>query len=193
MDASVVAAAQSGDRLALDDVCRGLYAPMYHAAFGVLANHADTEDAVQQALINVVRNVASFDGRSAITTWAHRIALNAALDLRRRQATRPTAPIELHPNDVASADSSEALAARELVLSALRQLPDDHAEVIVLRELLGYDYSDIATALDVPVGTVRSRLSRARQGLETALKELLNDDLSPRYGTLPSPSASNQR
>ena len=191
MDPSIVAAAQSGDSAGVEKVCRALYAPMYHAAFGILTNHADAEDAVQQGLINAVRNLANFDGRSSLTTWGHRIAINAALDLRRRQAARPTASIELQTTQPAESDATEAIAARELVRDALRQLPDEHAEVIVLRELLGYDYADIAAQLNVPVGTVRSRLSRARENLTSVLKSLLDEDSNPLDGTMPASHASN--
>jgi RNA polymerase sigma-70 factor (ECF subfamily) len=139
----------------------------------IVLNRADAEDATQAALISIVRALPRFDGRAKFSTWAYRIAVNAALDEVRRIRRRPmavgdtTAVGDLGPplagDDAGSGES--AVESRMVVQAALALVPEEYRVVLVLRHIADLDYADIAVALDIPVGTVRSRLSRGREQL----------------------------
>ncbi len=137
----------------------------------------DADDATQEALIALVRGLASYDGRAAFTTWAHRVTVNACLDELRRRGRRPQ-PCD--DPDLAAAGSGALLASRapepgEVVALrvdldvALSQLAPEVRAAVVLRDVSGHDYATIATILDIPIGTVRSRISRGRSRLADLL------------------------
>ena len=127
-------------------------------------NDADANDACQEALIAIVRGLPHFDGRSRLSTWVYRIAVNASLDELRRRRRRPEPTESLRA--VRSAEDGSAAADQRLdVDAALRSLPPDFRAPVVLRDLCGLDYAEIADILDVPVGTVKSRIARGRANL----------------------------
>jgi RNA polymerase sigma-70 factor, ECF subfamily len=167
-DRSLVQAAQGGDRAALDALLRRHHDRIHALCRRICLNDADALDATQEALIAIVRGLHRFDGRAAFSTWSYRVATNACLDELRRRKRRPRPGLE--PDQVAPrggdtterSDVADAVAARVDVDHVLAQLAPDHRAVVVLRDLCGLDYAEIAETLDVPVGTVRSRLSRAR-------------------------------
>lgn len=130
-------------------------------------------DAAQEALISIARHVRAFDGRSRYSTWSYRIATNAALDEMRRASRRPV--VSLLEEERTLESSSLPDVAGELVMrlsidEALSRLSLEQQEVIRLRHGLGLDYSEMAERLCVPIGTVRSRLSRARLALGRMLE-----------------------
>jgi RNA polymerase sigma-70 factor (ECF subfamily) len=138
----------------------------------VLGDPDDALDATQEAMIAIARGIGHFDGRSAFTTWLYRVATNAALDEGRRKARRP------HPVDVvldapagvrATASHEDAVGDRLDVDAALRELPEEFRVAVVLRDLCDLDYAEIAEVLDVPPGTVRSRIARGRAALARIL------------------------
>jgi RNA polymerase sigma-70 factor (ECF subfamily) len=134
----------------------------------------DADDACQEALIKIVRNLPRFDGRSSFSTWAYRIATNASLDELRKRDRRPRLAVDddLHaePTDVTAEQPVEQLADRLLLDAALDQLPEDLRVAVVLRDVANLDYAEIAEVLDVPVGTVKSRISRGRSALASMLR-----------------------
>jgi RNA polymerase sigma-70 factor (ECF subfamily) len=142
----------------------------------VLANRDDALDATQEAMIAVARGITRFDGRSAFTTWLYRVATNAALDEARRLQRRPT-PMETLPDwsgpdgggNGSAASAEDCVDARLDVDAALAELPLDFRVAVVLRDLCDLDYAEIATVLDLPPGTVRSRISRGRAQLAAYL------------------------
>lgn len=131
----------------------------------VTANAADAADAAQEALIAIVRSLPHYDGRASFTTWTYRIAVNSSLDelRRRRRRGMPGLPDE----DVAAgaAGIEAAVIERVDVDRALSNLPLEFRTAVVLRDLCGLDYAEIAEVLGVPPGTVRSRISRGRAAL----------------------------
>ena len=139
-------------------------------------NEPDALDATQEALIAVVRGLPRFDGRSAFTTWSYRVATNACLDELRRRGRRPITGL---PEDLdgsprahaAPAAGIELLPDRLAVDAALAQLPEDFRTAVVLRDLCDLDYAEIAEALAIPPGTVRSRIARGRSLLGALLTE----------------------
>jgi RNA polymerase sigma factor, sigma-70 family len=130
----------------------------------VLGHPEDALDATQEALIAIARGIDRFDGRSRFTTWMYRVATNAALDEARRRRRRPIASEHI-PEISTVADETGAVDARLDVDRALSTLPADYRAAVALRDLAGLDYSEIASVLDIPIGTVRSRIARGRAAL----------------------------
>ena len=169
-----MAAAQAGDRGALDTLLRRHHDRLYALCRRVTGNDADGADACQEALIAIVRSLDRFDGRSAFSTWAYRVATNACLDELRRRRRRPEPG--LPDDDVgggagdrrAGGDAFADVDTRVAVDAALAGLPAEYRVAVVLRDLCGLAYGEIAEVLDVPIGTVRSRIARGRAALMPA-------------------------
>ncbi|HEX4979815.1 MAG TPA: sigma-70 family RNA polymerase sigma factor [Acidimicrobiales bacterium] len=163
-EAELLARARSGDAASLDALLR-LHVDRVHALCRRLTgNDHDAADATQEALLAIARGIARFDGRAAFTTWAYRVATNACLDELRRRKRRPL-PVD---GSVAGGERTpaegvaEAVATRVDVDAALAHLPHEFRAAVVLRDLSGLDYAEIAQVLEVPVGTVKSRIARGR-------------------------------
>ena len=166
-DASLAAAAAAGDRPALETLLER-YADRVHAICRrIVVNSEDALDATQEALIAIARGIASFDGRSAFTTWLYRVATNAALDELRRRSRRPV-PLDA-TLDLESPSGEGAVDARLDVDRALAEVPEEFRTAVVLRDLADLDYPEIAAVLGVPLGTVKSRIARGRRALRIEL------------------------
>ena len=161
-------AAQGGDRSALDTLLGRHYDRLYALCRRVTGNDADGADACQEALIAIVRSLDRFDGRSSFSTWAYRVATNACLDELRRRRRRPEPGL---PSDEAlgagrsAGDAYTDVDTRVAVDAALGGLAPEYRVAVVLRDLCGLAYSEMAEVLDVPTGTVRSRIARGRSAL----------------------------
>lgn len=167
-DGTLVQAAQAGDRRALDSLLRRHHARIHAVCRRIAGNDADAQDATQEALLAIVRGLPRYDGRAAFSTWAYRVATNACLDELRRRKRRPVPVDEVF--DVGVPDrGGDRVADRLLVDEALEQLPEDYRAAVVLRDLCDLDYAQIAEALGIPPGTVRSRIARGRAALADLL------------------------
>jgi len=163
-DADLAARASRGDRAALEQLL-DRHADRIHALCRrVIANTEDALDATQEAMIAVVRGIRRFDGRAAFTTWLYRVATNAALDELRRKQRRPL-PSEITDRAAPGPSASDQVDDRIDVDAALAKLPEDFRVAVVLRDLCDLDYAQIAEILEVPPGTVRSRIARGRAAL----------------------------
>ncbi len=169
-DDELASAAAGGDRRALE-LLLDRHADRIHAVCRrVLRDPEDALDATQEAMIAVARGIGRFDGRSAFTTWLYRVATNAALDEGRRRSRRPVAMEELpEPVLVGSSSIEKQVGDRMDVDAALARLPEEFRVAVVLRDLCDLDYAEIASVLEVPPGTVRSRIARGRAALADAL------------------------
>lgn len=139
-------------------------------------NDADAADASQEAMIAIVKGLPRYDGRAAFSTWAYRVATNACFDELRRRKRRPAHGLPEH--ETATLDPVSTMSAtvdRNVddqvtdhldVDTALAELPEEFRAPLVLRDLVGMDYAEIAETLGIPPGTVRSRIARARGRLE---------------------------
>ena len=170
-DDELVAAAQSGDRAALDTLLRR-HLDLIHAVCSRLAgNPADAADATQEALIAIVRGLPRFDRRAAPRTWMYRVATNACLDELRRRGRRPRLGLDdalaERPDPAPPVDRS--VTDRLTLDDALARLPEEFRVAVVLRDVQGMDYAQIAEVLQIPIGTVRSRIARGRQALAADL------------------------
>jgi RNA polymerase sigma-70 factor, ECF subfamily len=180
-DAVLAERASGGDRRALE-VLLDRHADRVHAVCRrIVAHPEDALDATQEAMIAIARGIRRFDGRAAFTTWCYRVATNAALDELRRKRRRPVpSDPATGPESVATGPSTEdRVGARLDVDAALRELPEDFRVAVVLRDLCDLDYAEIADVLDVPPGTVRSRISRGRALLVEHLDATGNQEPSP--------------
>ncbi|MDQ1436441.1 MAG: eukaryotic-like serine/threonine-protein kinase [Acidimicrobiaceae bacterium] len=159
-----MAAARDGDDQALDQLLRRHYDRIYAVCRRLAGNDADGADATQEALIAIVKGLPRFDGTSRFSTWAYRVSVNRTLDELRRRARRPSVGLD----DAVLTSMAAApidVAQRVDVDQALSRLPVDFRACVVLRDLCGLDYAEIAHVLAIPPGTVRSRIARGRAAL----------------------------
>jgi RNA polymerase sigma-70 factor (ECF subfamily) len=177
-DRTLVRGARNGDREALEVLLRRHYDRLHALCFRLTGNEADALDATQEALISVARGLDRFDERSSFSTWAYRVATNAALDELRRRRRRPQLGVPLVERAGAASSSDHLVAERLDVDQALRALPPEFRAPVVLRDLCALSYDEIAAVLEIPAGTVRSRIARAR----TALAGMLGDRSAPGPG-----------
>ena len=166
-----LSAALAGEAGALAAVLAEYRPRMYALAMRVLGDPDEAEDAVQEAMVKVWRNLPRFERRSSFGTWIHRIAINAALDRRRRRPAAPTVEVDdnRQSDEHVAAETPERLYARAeagaVVHRALGRLSLVHGEAIRRFEIEGESYADIAATTRCPIGTVMSRLYHARRKL----------------------------
>ena len=156
--------AQRGSASDLEALFAAHWPRAHRAAYLVVHDSALAEDIAQESFLAAIRNLDRFDRRRPFGPWLHRIVVNRAIDAARARAHR--AEVEL-VDETAGASGREA--ADRDVLAALAQLPPNQRAVVVMRHLLGYTPGDIARALDLPRGTVNSRL---RRGLDAIREQL---------------------
>ena len=173
----------SGDREAFAELVRRHQDRLWRVALRTLGSPDDAADAVQEAFLSAYRAAPGFRGESAVTTWLHRIVVNACLDQARRRQARPTSPLE--GSAAADRPAPDLLGSRETaaeILAALRRLPVEQAAAIVLVDVEGYPVAEVAEILEVPVGTVKSRCARGRARLAETLLHLGPGAESPTPG-----------
>jgi RNA polymerase sigma-70 factor (ECF subfamily) len=193
LDRRLLAAHVAGDPDAFTELVRRHSARLWAVAVRTLADREEAADALQEALVNAYRNAGSYRGDAAVTSWLHRIVVNACVDRMRRAKVRPTVP--LPPGDVAGPrDEHAATEARIDVQAALARLPEHQRLAIVLVDLQDLSVAEAAEVLGVAEGTVKSRCARGR----ATLAELLRPGNPPAapdvagHGT-PEPPASPHR
>ena len=152
---------------------------IYATLLGMLGSPQDAEDVTQETFITAFHKLDQFERRSSFYTWLYRIAFNAAIDLQRRKKRAKNQFVGSGNVDITQTADLNAESAVSVVIAketvtqvqlALSRLDEERRNIIVLRDLQGVDYAEIASMLDIPIGTVRSRLHRAR----TELREIMN-------------------
>jgi RNA polymerase sigma-70 factor (ECF subfamily) len=175
-DAALIAAHAAGDQHAFGELVRRHRDRMWAVALRTLRDPEEAADALQEAFISAFRAAGSFRAESQVTTWLHRIVVNACLDRIRRR--RPTSPLpEIGPNEPAV--PRDAMSERETQLAvqaALAQIPAEQRAAIVLVDVEGYSVAETAAILGVAEGTVKSRCARGRAKLAVLLGHLRNPD-----------------
>lgn len=169
----------AGDPDAFGELVRRHRDRLWGVALRTLGDREEAADAVQDALVSAYRAAHTFRGDSAVTTWLHRITVNACLDRARKAASRRTAPLDdterlerlLEPHESAEAPAERQDLHRQL-LAALRTLPEEQRAALVLVDMQGYPVAEAAGILDVPTGTVKSRCARGRAKLLPLLTHL---------------------
>jgi RNA polymerase sigma-70 factor (ECF subfamily) len=193
-DLLIVQRVQAGDKLAFN-----LLVNKYHRRVGrlltrMVRNQEDIEDIVQETFIKAYRAIGNFRGDSAFYTWIYRIAINTAKNLLVTQGRRPSTLKEANDDDnetfednaaLSNIDSPESLYQTkqigEAVNEAVAALPEELRSAIVMREIDGLSYEEIAIAMNCPIGTVRSRIFRARESIAEKIKPLLEPKGSKRW------------
>jgi RNA polymerase sigma-70 factor (ECF subfamily) len=168
-----------GDPDAFGELVRRHRDRLWAVALRTLGDREEAADAVQDALVSAYRAAHTFRGQSAVTTWLHRITVNACLDRARKAASRKTSPMDdnerleqlLEPHESAEAPAERQDLHREL-FAALRTLPADQRAALVLVDMQGYPVAEAARVLGVPTGTVKSRCARGRARLLPLLTHL---------------------
>ena len=189
-DLVLVKRVQRGDKTAFDLLVRKYQHKVVKLVLRYVRNPAEAEDVAQEAFIKAYRALPQFRGDSAFYTWMYRIAINTA---KNSLASRDRSPIayDLDLNDpeeshsvqtkLQDPDTPEGMALTEeirlIVNSAIEGLPEELKTAIVLRELDGLSYEEIAAAMECPVGTVRSRIFRAREAIDKRLREVFEGGL----------------
>ncbi|MBX2797428.1 MAG: sigma-70 family RNA polymerase sigma factor [Myxococcales bacterium] len=184
-DVEMLRAVLQGDGTAYRGLVEKYQNRVYSMVYGMLRNREDARDVTQEAFVKAYRNLESFRLEASFYTWLYRIAMNLAIDLTRKRKRRENAGFdeeiatrdedggiaEVHQSD----SPSRALERKQLfqqIMTAMEGLPDDQRQVILLREMEGLSYKEIAEVMEIPEGTVMSRLFYARKKLQ----KLLSDD-----------------
>ena len=178
-DAELLARHVAGDPDAFGEIVRRHRDRLWAVALRTLGDREEAADALQDAMVSAFRSAHTFRGQSAVTTWLHRITVNACLDRIRRAASRRTAPVAdeenldalLEPHESAEAPAERGELHREL-LAALATLPVEQRAALVLVDMQGYPVAEAAEVLDVPTGTIKSRCARGRARLLPLLTHL---------------------
>jgi len=190
--ALLVSRARQGDREAFDLLVEIHTPQVYNLALRITGSREEAEDCVQDAFLRAFRSLHRFRGEASFSTWLYRVALNVAADAARKLSRSPIPASDLAadgsedsppdldrvglPQDSSAPTPESAFIARErrrLLLAALRRLPEHHRIVLTLCDLHGLSYQESARVMNTRVGTVKSRLNRAR----LALKDLLSSEL----------------
>lgn len=189
-EALFVSRLQANEDAAYDELVRTYSASMFHVAYRMLGDSAEASDIVQEIFLKVFRNISGFKGEAALKTWIFRIAFSEILNRLRwwkRRHRFATVSLDDQPNGagissermVAASDPTpeQALQSKEeerAIQQALGKLSREHRSIIVLRDIEGFSYSEIADVLGVSIGTVKSRLARARTDLKKSLMRYLS-------------------
>lgn len=187
-DAALVEHCCAGDLNAFDVLVERHQNRVFNVCYWMLGNRDEAYDASQDAFVRAFRSLSNFRGDSAFGTWLHRIAVNAAIDISHRHKRAPIPYSDLTPANNEENENREDLepstpegedpahrALREerrtAVRNALASLPEHYRQVLVLLDIEGYSYEEIAHSLKMPLGTVKSRINRARNSMRERLQE----------------------
>ena len=189
-EAIFVARLQANEDAAYDELVRTYSGSIFHVAYRMLGDSAEAADAVQEIFLKVFRNIAGFKGEAALKTWIFKIAFSEILNRLRwwkRRHRYATTSLDDQPNgngvraahSVASSSPTpeQVLQSKEeegAIQLALSRLSKDHRSIIVLRDIEGFSYTEIADVLGVSIGTVKSRLARGRADLKKSLIRYLS-------------------
>ena len=185
IDQALVERVQKGDKNAFNLLVTKYQQRVANLVSRYIKNHSDVSDVVQEAFIKAYRALPNFRGDSAFYTWLFRIAVNCAKNHLVANNRKPSSS-ELDVEDVENYDGGEALRVnaspeklllteeiKTVIFKTIEKLPEDLRTAINLRELDGLSYEEIAEIMDCPVGTVRSRIFRARDAIDKQIKPLL--------------------
>ena len=167
-DGTLVARTRAGDRGAFSALVRRHQATVFRVCHRILGDHEDAADATQEAFVRAYRKLDTFQGQSAFRTWLLRLTVNVSLNERtRRRSTAPLDDERAAPG--AGADTIAQAEASAQIHQALQRLPANHRAAVVLRDLEGLSYAEVATALAVPEGTAKGWAHRGRERLKDIL------------------------
>ncbi len=183
---------QSGDVGSFEQLIGTHQQYVYNIAFRMMGNEEDAKDAAQEALIKVFKNIGSYRHDSKFSTWLYRIVMNTCKDLLRKRKSNVISidkgiatdegevQMEFEDPNASPVRDYERKEVQETIQEAMEDLPEANKSVLILREIKDYSYDEISDILDIPVGTVRSRINRGRKMLADRLRERLPDHIPNR-------------
>ncbi len=187
-EAKLIKASQLGDLSSFEKLMLRYQDRAYRIAYGMLGNPEDAKDAAQESFIKIYKSLGGFKLQSNFSTWMYRIVHNTCLDIIRKQQRRQEIPIETkNPSnnegyEIPLEDPKEGPEAllkykmvKEEIKNEILKLPIEYQGVIILRDIEGLTYDEIASVLEISEGTVKSRLNRGRKQLRKSLAELLQE------------------
>jgi len=171
--------ASGGDPSAFNRLMEVHERRMYAVALRMCGNREDAQDCLQEAMLRIYRSISGFKGQSSFGTWVYRITMNTCLDELRRKKNKQNTSLDglldtgWSPQDESASPEKHAVQSetRRVLHQAIQDLPEDMRSAIVLRDIHGLSYEEIAQALDINVGTIKSRISRGRDKLREKLKQ----------------------
>jgi len=186
---SLIKRAQAGDKKAFEQLVLCYQERVYTLSFRLAGNHTDAQDLAQEAFVKAYQSLGSFRGEADFGTWLHKITVNTWLNIKRQQKEEPLSldePLKTDDGEISRAvasedpdgDPEESFARKELqelVWKALNSLSEEFRVAIVLREMEGYSYEEIASMMNCSLGTVKSRINRARRVLREKVAVLLRE------------------
>jgi len=185
-DRRLIADCLGGRPAAFGDLVRRHQDRLYNTVYRLLGNAEDAQDVVQEAFIHAYQALASFKGDSLFFTWLYRIAVNTAISFRRKQRVALRVQYERgrgggsEPQDLSEANQPghalERAEQERRVQTALSRVSPEHRAVLILKDMEGQKYEIMADILQVPIGTIRSRLHRARLELRQVLEQMNTDE-----------------
>jgi RNA polymerase sigma-70 factor (ECF subfamily) len=192
----LIEAYQQGRPEAIEELLRAYQRRVYGVCYRMIRNAEEAADLTQDALVRIMEGLHSYDGRAALSTWIIRVTMNCCLSHLRKQKLRRHGSLDEPSGDaeepwsarlpaegeLSAAGRVEQAEMRAVLLRALRELDPDMRAILVLRDLQDLDYQQIAEVLDIPIGTVKSRLFRARVALRAAARLELGEAPGPRRG-----------
>jgi RNA polymerase sigma-70 factor (ECF subfamily) len=188
-DHDLVEAIRRGDATAWDRLINRYQHRLFTVCFRMVHDRDDAAELTQETFLKAVRAFDRFDGRAALSTWLIRIAMNVCLSALRAKKVRKHQSLDAIREETGSRGAAwepasksrvEPWDERRIVLWALGEMEEEQRAILVLRDSRGLEYDQIAQVLNVPVGTVKSRLFRARAALRALIEEARNEELPPR-------------
>lgn len=169
--------ATSGDPAAFNRLMEMHEKRMYAVALRMFGNREDAQDSLQEAMLRVYRSIGGFKGQSSFGTWVYRITMNTCLDEIRRKKNKQSASLDnmldqgWAPTDEGASPEKRVMQQEMLksIAQSIQELPEDMRSAIIMRDVHGYSYEEIADTLNVNVGTIKSRISRGREKLREKL------------------------
>lgn len=184
--------AKAGEIAAFEQLIEAYQRKIFNIALRMVGNYDDAGDLAQEVLIRIYKSIRSFKEQSSFSTWVYRITTNVCLDEIRKRKNRKVISLDeeiqvedgemkrqVESNEPSPEDTAEKSELQKLVGDAINDLPEDHRSVIILRDIQGFSYEEIAQMLQCPEGTIKSRINRARQALKNILqnkRELFIED-----------------
>jgi RNA polymerase sigma-70 factor (ECF subfamily) len=182
----LVAKSKKGNIDAFEELISGYEKKAYNIAYRIMGNEEDAKDMAQEAFIKIYKSIQNFREESSFSTWLYRIVTNVCLDELRKRKKANLVPLEMNiETDKGSAiielsaeketpeDICERVEKKELIQNAISSLAEDYKTVIILRDIQGFGYEEIATMLNCSLGTIKSRINRARNLLKDKLRHEL--------------------
>jgi RNA polymerase sigma-70 factor (ECF subfamily) len=176
-DLQLIREARKGSREAFTLLVRNYKDFVYRTAYGIVQNHMDAEDIVQESFVKAFRSFRQLKDDFAFPSWISTITTRISFDFLKKRKSN-IVPYESEAYSIQAKDTgTEQTALRLSITQALSRLSDEHRTIIVLREVQGFDYQEIADILGIPIGTVRSRLHAARMQMRKLLSEKEDGDV----------------